>query len=34
MTIGIIGALYILTVPLTGFIFLKVRAAYERNGRS
>ena len=30
LTLGVVGALYILTVPLTGAIFLKVRSAYER----
>ena len=30
LTIGVIGILYICTVPLTGFIFLKVRARYEQ----
>ena len=29
LTMGVLGALYILTVPLTGMIFLKVRAKYE-----
>ena len=29
LTLGVVGALYILTVPLTGLVFLKVRAAYE-----
>lgn len=28
ITMGLLGFLYILTVPLTGWIFLKVRAAY------
>lgn len=31
ITLGIVGALYILTVPLTGLIFLKVRSKYERD---
>ena len=30
LTIGVIGILYICTVPLTGVIFLKVRARYEQ----
>ena len=30
MTLGVLGGLYILTVPLTGWAFLKVRARYER----
>ena len=30
LTIGVIGILYICTVPLTGFIFLKARARYEQ----
>jgi len=30
LTIGVVGILYICTVPLTGFIFLKVRARYEQ----
>lgn len=30
LTLGILGALYVLTVPLTGLVFLKVRAKYER----
>ena len=30
ISIGVIGLCYILTVPLTGWIFLKVRARYER----
>jgi len=34
LTLGIIGALYILTVPLTGFVFLRVRAKYERESAS
>lgn len=31
LTIGVVGFLYILTVPLTGWIFLRVRAAYGRS---
>ena len=31
LTMGVLGALYVLTVPLTGMIFLKVRAKYERD---
>ena len=31
MTLGVLGALYILTVPVTGWIFLRVRAKYERD---
>ena len=30
LTIGVIGILYICTVPLTGFIFLKTRARYDQ----
>ena len=30
LTIGVVGILYICTVPLTGFIFLKARARYEQ----
>jgi len=30
LTIGVVGILYICTVPLTGFIFLKTRARYEQ----
>ncbi len=30
LTLGIAGALYVFTVPVTGAIFLKVRSAYER----
>ena len=30
LTIGVIGILYICTVPLTGFIFLRARARYEQ----
>ena len=29
LTIGVVGLLYILTVPLTGWLFLRVRANYE-----
>ena len=32
ITIGVVGLLYVLTVPLTGLVFLRVRANYERNG--
>ena len=31
LTLGALGAGYILTVPLTGWIFLRVRDRYERN---
>ena len=31
LTFGILGLLYILTVPLTGLVFLRVRAKYERD---
>lgn len=31
LTIGVVGALYIFTVPITGFVFLKVKARYERS---
>jgi CDP-diacylglycerol--serine O-phosphatidyltransferase len=31
LTIGVVGALYILTVPVTGFVFLKAKARYLRN---
>lgn len=31
ITLGILGTLYVLTVPLTGIWFLKVRAKYERD---
>ena len=31
LTIGILGILYILTVPLTGWIFLRVKARFERD---
>ena len=30
MTLGVLGALYVLTVPLTGLAFVKGRAKYER----
>ncbi|MCR5414003.1 MAG: phosphatidylcholine/phosphatidylserine synthase [Kiritimatiellae bacterium] len=30
MTLGILGAAYVLTVPLTGLAFLKAKARYER----
>lgn len=30
LTLGVIGALYILTVPLTGLVFLRGKARYER----
>lgn len=30
-TLGAVGALYILTVPITGLVFLKVRSNYERD---
>ncbi|MBR6587743.1 MAG: hypothetical protein IKK82_10015, partial [Kiritimatiellae bacterium] len=30
LTIGVVGILYICTVPVTGFIFLKSKARYER----
>ncbi|MBR4616606.1 MAG: phosphatidylcholine/phosphatidylserine synthase [Kiritimatiellae bacterium] len=30
LTIGVIGIIYIFTVPVTGFIFLKTKARYER----
>jgi len=32
LTIGVVGLLYILTVPLTSWIFLRCRAAYEKTG--
>ena len=32
VTIGVVGLLYVLTVPLTGVIFLRVRANFERGG--
>ena len=31
LTLGVAGLVYIVTVPLTGWIFLKVRARYERD---
>ena len=31
LTLGVVGLVYIVTVPLTGWIFLNVRARYERN---
>ncbi len=31
LTLGIVGFLYILTVPLTAYLFWKVRAKYERD---
>ena len=33
MTIGVLGVLYILTVPITGMIFLKVRNVYLQKNR-
>lgn len=30
LTIGVVGFLYLLTIPLTGWLFLRVRARYER----
>ena len=30
LTLGVAGAIYILTVPLTGIVFLKGRTKYER----
>ena len=33
MTIGVVGVLYILTVPLTGWIFLRLRRRYESTSR-
>lgn len=30
LTLGVVGFLYILTIPLTFFIFVRVRASYER----
>ena len=30
LTIGVVGVLYIFTVPITGLIFLKSKARYER----
>ena len=34
LTVGVVGILYLLTVPLTGWIFLRVRARYERETAS
>ncbi len=31
LTLGVVGALYVLTVPLTGLVFLKGKAKYERS---
>ncbi len=31
LTLGIVGFLYVLTVPITLFVFLRVRSAYERS---
>ena len=31
LTLGIVGVGYILTIPLTGWIFLRVRDRYERD---
>ena len=31
LTLGVVGLVYIVTVPMTGWIFLKVRARYERD---
>ena len=31
LTLGVVGVLYIFTVPLTGWIFLRTRAKYERS---
>jgi CDP-diacylglycerol--serine O-phosphatidyltransferase len=30
LTIGVVGVLYMFTVPLTGLVFLKSKARYER----
>ena len=30
LTIGVVGVLYIFTVPVTGYVFLKAKARYER----
>ena len=30
LTIGVVGILYICTVPVTGFIFVRTKARYER----
>ena len=29
LTVGVVGVAYVLTVPVTGFIFLRVRYRYE-----
>jgi hypothetical protein len=29
LTLGVLGALYILTVPISGFCFLKAKAKYD-----
>jgi CDP-diacylglycerol--serine O-phosphatidyltransferase len=34
MTLGVVGALYALTVPVTGWMFLRARAKYERQHQS
>ena len=34
LAMGILGLLYILTVPLTGWLFLRARAAWERSEQS
>ena len=34
MTLGVVGALYVLTVPVTGWMFLRTRAKYERQHQS
>ena len=34
LTIGVVGVLYICTVPVTGLIFLKSKARYERQTAS
>lgn len=31
LTIGVLGVVYILSVPLTGLMFLKARARYQRD---
>ena len=33
LTLGVVGVGYVLTVPLTGWIFLKIKAKYEREQR-
>lgn len=33
LTLGVLGILYILTVPVTGFIFCRLRARYHESGR-